>query len=206
MCAVSVRSIAPKARGPGALLTALLCGFTPGAWALDDDAAVLVAFADTNTATYSRPQFEITTSTAPRFDSEVQQRAPRIDMTLLSRNRPSLGLSLGLSNFDGSAFAGGPPFAPPGPSADVGLRWRSAAPGNYGVEISAWRHLATPDALELVLQRQATYGARLEMQLPSPHSGFVADRGFLGMQLEGGARITVRRKEHVPMLYYRNQF
>jgi hypothetical protein len=207
MCAVSVRSNAPKACGPGALLTALLCAIAPSTWALDDDAAMVVAFADTGTAAYSRPQFEISTSAAPRFDSEgPQQRAPRIDMTLLSRNRPSLGLSLGVANLDGSAFTGGAPFAPPGPSADVGLRWRSEAPGNYRVEVSAWRHLATPDALEMVLQRQATYGARVEMQLPSARHGFVADRGFLGMQLESGARITVRRKEHVPMLYYRNQF
>jgi hypothetical protein len=206
MCAVSARSIAPRACGPSALLTALLCALATSAWALDEDAAVMVAFADTNTATYTRPQFEISTSTAPRFDSDSQQRTPRIDMTLLSRNRLSLGLSLGVSNLDGSAFTGGAPFAPPGPSADVGLRWRSAAPGNYRVEVSAWRHLATPDALEMVLQRQATYGARVEMQLPSARSSLVADHGFLGMQLESGARITIRRKEHVPMLYYRNQF
>jgi hypothetical protein len=206
MCAITARSNAPKALGPRALLTALLCALAANAWALDEDAAVMVAFTDTSAGAYPRPQFEISTSSAPRFDADGQQRPPRIDMTLLSRNRPSLGLSLGLSNFDGSPFAGGSPFAPPGPSADVGLHWRSASSGNYRLEVSAWRHLATPDALEMVLQRQATYGARFEMQLPSPHHGFVADRGFLGMQLESGARITVRRKEHVPMLYYRNQF
>jgi len=206
MCAITARSNAPKAPGPGALLTALVCVLAGNAWALDEDAAVAVAFADTEAAAHSRPQFEISTASAPRFDTDGPQRTPRIDMTLLSRNRPSLGLSLGLSNFDGSPFAGGSPLAPPGPSADIGLHWRSSSSGSYGVEVTAWRHLATPDALEMVLQRQATYGARFEMRLPSPHHGFVADRGFLGMQLESGARITVRRKEHVPMLYYRNQF
>jgi len=206
MCAITARSNAPKACGPGALLIALLCTFAGNAWALDEDAAVAVAFADTATTVRDRAQFEISTSSVPRFDADGQQRTPRIDMTLLSRNRPSLGLSLGVSNFDGSPFAGGAPLAAPGPSADIGLHWRSSSNGNYDVEVSAWRHLATPDALEMVLQRQASYGARFEMQLPSPHHGFVADRGFLGMQLESGARITVRRKEHVPMLYYRNQF
>jgi hypothetical protein len=204
MCTVSVSTSAPRAHGPGALLTALLCAFAGSAWALDEDAAVMVAFADTSAPAYARPQFEVTTSTAPRFDNDSSQRAPRIDMTLLSHERPALGLSLGVSNLDRSVFGGGAPFAATGPSADVGLHWRSG--GNYRVEVSAWRHLATPDALEMVLQRQPTYGARFEMQLPSARNGFVADHGFLGMQLESGARITIRRKEHVPMLYYRSQF
>ena len=146
MCAAQ-RSNAPKAPGPGALLIALLCTFAANAWALDENAAVTVAFADTGTTVRERPQFEISASSAPHFDADGQQRTPRIDMTLLSRNRPSLGLSLGVSNFDGSPFAGGSPFAPPGPSADVGLHWRSSPGGNYRVEVSAWRHLATPDAV-----------------------------------------------------------
>jgi hypothetical protein len=204
MCTMSASTSAPRALVPGALLTALLCALTGSTWALDQDAAVVVAFADTGAAANSRPQFEFSTSPAPRFDNDGSQRAPRIDMTLLSRDRPALGLSLGLSNLDGSAFAGGAPLAPAGPSADVGVLWRSG--GNYRVEVSAWRRLATPDALEMVLQRQPTYGARFEMQLPSARRGLVADHGFLGMQLESGARITIRRKEHVPMLYYRNQF
>jgi hypothetical protein len=204
MCTMSSSTSASKAHGLGALLTALLCTLSGTAWALDEEAAVTVAFAETAPAAASRPQFEISTTAVPRFDADGQQRAPRVDMTLLSRDRPSLGLSLGVSNMDGSVFPGAAPFAPPGPSADVGLHWRSG--GNYRVEVSAWRHLATPDALEMVLQRQATYGARVEMQLPSARRGLVADRGFLGMQLESGARITIRRKEHVPMLYYRNQF
>jgi hypothetical protein len=204
MCAITARSNAPRALGPGALATALLCICAGNALAFDEDAAVTLALADTASSAYARPQFEISTNAAPRIESDGMQRAPRIDMTLLSRERPALGLSLGLSNLDGSVFGGGAPFAAPGPNADLGLHWRSG--GNYHVEVSAWRHLATPDALEMVLQRQTTYGARVEMQLPSARRGLVADRGFLGMQLESGARITIRRKEHVPMLYYRNQF
>jgi len=36
--------------------------------------------------------------------------------------------------------------------------------------------------------------------------GFVANRGFVGFQLESGARVTIRRKSGGPMLYYRNAF
>jgi hypothetical protein len=204
MCTMSASTSAPRALVPGALLTALLCASACNAWALDENAAVGLAFADNPASAQIRSPFAISTTAGPRFETDGQQRAPRIDMTLLSPNRPALGLSLGLSNVDGSAFAGGAPLASPGPSADVGLHWRSG--GSYQVEVSAWRHLATPDALEMVLQRQPTYGARFEMQLPSARRGLVADHGFLGMQLESGARITIRRKEHVPMLYYRNQF
>ena len=204
MSAMSARSNAPQACGPGVLLAALLCVFANNVWAIDDDTAMKLAFADYATER-ARPQFEISASPAPRADADAQ-RSPRIDMTLLSRSRSAVGLSLGLSNLDGPAFAGGSPAAPPGPSMDVGLRWRSAPDGNYRLDVTAWRRLATPDALELVQQRQPTYGARVEMQVPSPHNGFVADRGFLGMQLESGARITVRRKGGGPMLYYRNQF
>jgi hypothetical protein len=32
------------------------------------------------------------------------------------------------------------------------------------------------------------------------------DRGFIGMQLEGGARITIKRKDGRPMVYYRSAF
>ena len=37
-------------------------------------------------------------------------------------------------------------------------------------------------------------------------SGFVAQRGFIGFQLESGSRITVRRSDGKPMLYYRSNF
>ena len=37
-------------------------------------------------------------------------------------------------------------------------------------------------------------------------AGLVAERGFLGLQLESGARITVRRSGGKPMLYYRSKF
>ena len=41
---------------------------------------------------------------------------------------------------------------------------------------------------------------------PCRSSGLVADRGFVGLQLESGARITVRRSGGKPMIYYRTKF
>ena len=55
--------------------------------------------------------------------------------------------------------------------------------------------------------RQPTYGARVELNLsPVRKSGLALDRGFVGMQLEGGARITIKRKDGRPMVYYRSAF
>jgi len=36
--------------------------------------------------------------------------------------------------------------------------------------------------------------------------GFVADKGFVGFQLESGAKITIKRRRGAPMVYYRNSF
>jgi hypothetical protein len=45
------------------------------------------------------------------------------------------------------------------------------------------------------------------MQMSSAASkGLVADKGFLGFQMENGARLTVKRSRGKPMLYYRNTF
>jgi hypothetical protein len=35
---------------------------------------------------------------------------------------------------------------------------------------------------------------------------FVVDRGFVGIRLDRGARITLHRSGGKPMVYYRNQF
>jgi hypothetical protein len=41
---------------------------------------------------------------------------------------------------------------------------------------------------------------------PVQKSGFVADHGFVGLQLESGARVTLRRSGGKPMIYYRTKF
>ncbi len=63
------------------------------------------------------------------------------------------------------------------------------------------------DAISLIEQRQATtYGARVEMKLSGSGKGFVADKGFIGLQMEGGGRLMLRKKDGKPTLYYRVKF
>jgi hypothetical protein len=69
--------------------------------------------------------------------------------------------------------------------------------------------MTTPDdAISMVQMRQpAVYGARVEMNLTAgPRTTFALDRGFVGLQLESGARITIKRKDGRPMVYYRTTF
>ena len=37
-------------------------------------------------------------------------------------------------------------------------------------------------------------------------SGLAADLGFVGLQMEGGARISIKRKNGAPKVYYRSNF
>lgn len=148
---------------------------------------------------------EISTTTLPRFDNvDGAGRTSRIDMAFLPDRRSGMGLVMGLSSVEGnwppgSAFAGAQNF-------DLGLRWRYTLDNNYRIDVTAWRRV-TPDAMTLIQARQPSYGARVEMQMGSlPRSGLVAERGFVGIQLESGARIALRRSSGKPMLYYRTKF
>lgn len=91
---------------------------------------------------------------------------------------------------------------------DLGLHWRYTSIGNYRFDVSAWRRMNPPDAATLIDNRDSSYGARVEMHLvPPPRSGFLADHGFLGLQLESGARITLHKGGGgKPMVYYRSKF
>ncbi|MES3002692.1 MAG: hypothetical protein V4787_18525 [Pseudomonadota bacterium] len=158
------------------------------------------------------PQLEISTTSTPRFDNEANgNRTSRIDMTTWSAPRRSaLGFSVGVSSPDGvgTSFASGNRVGL-APSLDLGLKWRYTIDGNYRFDVTAYRRVMPPDALTLIQTRDAgQYGARVEMALGSsmPRSGFVADRGFLGVQLESGARVTLRRSGGKPMMYYRAKF
>lgn len=58
-------------------------------------------------------------------------------------------------------------------------------------------------------QRDApAYGPRAAMPRPAPgsSSGWVLDQRSLGMQLDSGARETIRRRDGQQMLYYGNRF
>jgi hypothetical protein len=90
--------------------------------------------------------------------------------------------------------------------ADLGVNWRAPL-ASQQVDITAWRRMGPPpDALSLIQQQDPTFGARVEYQLPKPRSGFASDLRFIGMQLDNGARIGVRRANGNPTLYYRHQF
>jgi hypothetical protein len=92
-------------------------------------------------------------------------------------------------------------------SVDVGLQWRQALSHQQTVDITAWRRLAPqPDALSLVQQQDPVFGARVEMKLKSTSAKtFFADK-FIGLQLDSGARIGLKKSNGNPTIYYRNQF
>lgn len=75
------------------------------------------------------------------------------------------------------------------------------------VDITAWRQPPAPtlDALSLIQRQQPSHGARAGMKL-APRRSFAAELKAIGMQLDNGARITLRRKNGKPALHYRQQF
>jgi hypothetical protein len=187
---------------------ALLLGLADsGAWALDVEPSMAAA---TGTTADERvlPQLKLSASSLPRFDNiDGSTRSSRIDMTWMPPRRSALGLSLGMTTMEGPSFSAAGPYVGAAPIVDLGLRWRYTLDSNYRFDVAAWRRLMPPDTLTLVQMRQPSYGARFEMQIGStPTTGFVADRGFIGLQLESGARVTLRRSEGKPMVYYRTKF
>ncbi len=176
----------------------------------DSSAPVLAQVDITAPADRNRPQLEVSASSLPRFDNtDGATRTSRIDMTLLPPRRSALGLSVGMVSLDGPVLA---PFAPrPGFSPngmDLGVHWRYTLDSHYRVDVTAWRRIIPADALTLVQTREPSYGARVEMRLGGgmPKGGLVAERGFLGLQLESGARVTLKRSGGKPMVYYRSKF
>lgn len=151
---------------------------------------------------------EVSASSLPRFESDGAMRTSRIDMTWLPRRRLALGLSLGMTSIDGLGFAVPANLGGAGQGMDVGLHWRYTMDTDYRIDITAWRRTTPTDAASLVHLREPGYGARVEMRIgrAPTQPGFVAERGFIGFQLESGARITVRRSGGKPMFYYRTKF
>jgi len=179
-----------------------------GAWALDVEPSLAAAATRMNPDERARLQLELSASSLPRFDStDGSTRTSRIDMTWMPPRRSALGLLLGMTTTERPSFSAAGPYFGTAPIVDLGLRWRYTLDSNYRIDVAAWRRLVPPDTLTLVQTREPSYGARLEMQIgSSPAAGFVADRGFLGLQLESGARVTLRRSEGKPMVYYRTKF
>lgn len=161
-----------------------------------------------STPAVGRPLLELSSSEVPRFD-ETSTRASRTNLTLFPARRSLLGLSVGVTSASGTPTLLLNSNIPSTPMLDLGLHWRHEMDRNYRLDITAWHRVGNLDAMSLIQSRDYNYGARVEMGLASgkgARSGFVADRGFVGVQLDGGARVTVKRSGGRPMLYYRNNF
>jgi hypothetical protein len=90
---------------------------------------------------------------------------------------------------------------------DIGLQLRQPVGTNRTIDIAAWRRVAPRerDTLALIDERQPMYGARLEMRITARKS-FTTELKAIGLQLDNGAKIMLRRKDGNPTLYYRQQF
>lgn len=192
----------------GACAALALFAALPASWAQEaaqHAAAVVVAQARRDPGV----RLEVQTSTLPRMQAQDSGfQAPRVDVSLFPA-RPldyGLGAVVGMSGFtprSGQQAIGLPPQRP---SFELGLHWRQRVQSQR-VDITAWRRMnVDDDAYSLVQARQPVYGARFEMKLAAAKSRFSLDRAFIGLQLESGARISLKRKDGRPMIYYRTTF
>jgi hypothetical protein len=147
---------------------------------------------------------QVQASSLPRFDAQdAGFQGPRVDLSItpLDRHGNGLGAVFGLANPSGG------PGLQARTGVDVGLRWTQLVQAQR-VDVTAWRRMnAADDAYTQVLMREPVYGARVEMNLAGgQRSGLAMDLGFVGFQMESGARITIKRKDGRPMVYYRTTF
>ena len=165
-------------------------------------AEVLVAEARTEQSTM---KVQVQTSALPRLEAQdTGFQAPRVDLSFTPANTAGLGAVFGMSGFSGNAQAVG--LQPQRTNVDFGLRWSHKLQSQRQIDVTAWRRMnVADDAYTLLQMRQPVYGARVEMKL-TPAKPFALDRGLIGMQLESGARISIRRKNGGPMIYYRTSF
>ena len=191
--------------GAGAALAA-----EPVAWASETASFTPVPLAAADGAVpMSGSVIEISTSNLPRFDNfdgstRTQQR---IDMALLSPGKSAFGVTMGVNGLSPSRFGLNAGANDGLTGVNLGLQWRYIFDNNRRVDIRAWRELGRPnDALAMIQSREAGYGAQVEMQLAGSRSPLVAERGFVGLQLDGGAKIGLRRSAGRPMVYYRTRF
>ena len=183
---------------PSLAATIALCLCDPSAWAQED--------ASSTTAMAQLLVPEVSVTSLPRFEPDSATRTSRVDVTWLPPRRSALGLTLGLSSIDGIVVPAN--LGSTGQSMDVALHWRYTRDTNHRIDVTAWRRMTPVDAASLIHLHEPSYGARVEMRLgrAPTQPGFVAERGFVGFQLESGARISVRRSGGKPMLYYRTKF
>jgi hypothetical protein len=93
------------------------------------------------------------------------------------------------------------------PSLDIALQWRPVAVQGQQIDITAWHRITpAPAFTNFDGPREANFGARIELAIASAKSRPFKDSQFLGLQLDNGAKIMLRRKNGNPTLYYRVQF
>ena len=152
-------------------------------------------------------RIEVNTSAVPRLEShESGFQAPRVDVSLLPASRSGLGVAVGLTSLSPRTGIQPLGFNAGRTSMDLGVHYRQVVYSKQ-VDLTAWRRVTgDQDAYSLIQQRQPLYGARVEMKLDSRKSAFSSERGFVGLQLESGAKISIKRKDGRPMVYYRTTF
>jgi hypothetical protein len=154
-------------------------------------------------------RLQVQASSLPRLESSDSGfQAPRVDVSLVpSGGHSGLGAVLGMSTPRTGAQSYG--LNPSTASVDLGVRWTQRLNSHQHIDLTAWRRMSMDqDAYSLIQrQQQPVYGARVEMNLAAGRkSGLAADLGFVGLQLESGARISIKRKNGGPMVYYRTSF
>lgn len=149
---------------------------------------------------------QVQTSTLPRLEAQDSGfQAPRVDLSLFPSSTSNLGAVVGVSGFNNRPAQIG--LQQQRPSVDLGLRWSQRVQSRQ-IDIMAWRRMGTDDDAYTLAQtrEQPVYGARVELNLAPSKGPLALDGGFIGMQLESGARIAIKRKNGGPMLYYRSSF
>jgi len=180
------------ARTAAWVLACLLCG---SAWSQEQAAAP--------------PSIQALINTVPVLDGPAGVSSlSRIDMVRWARTqRSALGLSVGLETPLGPAVD-----SRYTPALSVGFRWRtSLGEGDQHLDVASWRRLsATPSVTDPLTGTSqsvdpAQYVTRIELQFAKP-KGMAAELGAIGMQLDGGAKLSLRVKHGGPMVYYRRAF
>jgi hypothetical protein len=178
---------------------AIACGSVQAQQQKTADAVVANARAEQSV------RVQVQTSALPRLEAQDSGfQAPRIDLSLFPTASSNLGAVVGVSGFSNRSPLLG--LQPARTSVDFGLRWSQRVQSSQ-IDITAWRRMSSDeDAYTLAQSREPVYGARVELNLSPSKGPLSLDGGFIGMQLESGARISIKRKDGGPMLYYRTSF
>jgi hypothetical protein len=156
-------------------------------------------------------RLQVQASSLPRLEAnDTGFQASRVDVSLFAPGGSGLGAVLGMSTPRAGVQSYG--LNPPQTSVDLGVRWSQRLSGAHQIDVTAWRRMRMDDDAYSLIQRQQqpVYAARVELNLAesSSKSGLMADlkNRFIGLQLESGGRISIKRKNGGAMVYYRTAF